>query len=45
MSPTSTDGPIEADEIAGPFVFLYIAGVLAWIVAVISWAFWYRGYA
>jgi hypothetical protein len=35
----------EADEAAAPFVFVYIFGVLAWIVAMLYCVFWYRGYA
>lgn len=37
--------PREADQTAAPFVFLYIAGVVAGIVAFLTWVFWYRGYA
>ena len=37
--------PKERDEVAAPFVFLYILGVIAWISAVVAWVFWFRGYA
>jgi hypothetical protein len=37
--------PREADEIAAPFVFVYIYGVLACTAALIAWVFYYRGYA
>ena len=44
--PDATDShPQEADERTAPFVFLYIAVVLAGIAALIAWVFWYRGYA
>ncbi len=35
----------EADEVAAPFVFAYIAGTIVWLGAVIAWIFWFRGYA
>ena len=36
---------LESDETAAPFVFLYTAGAIAWLVAVLAWVFWFRGYA
>lgn len=35
----------EADAAAAPFVFVYIAGVVAYALAVLAWVFWFRGYA
>jgi hypothetical protein len=35
----------EADEIAAPFVFVYILFVIGWLAAVLAWVFWFRGYA
>jgi hypothetical protein len=35
----------EPDEVAAPFVFAYLGGVIFWLFAVIAWAFWFRGYA
>jgi len=35
----------EADDRAAPFVFLYIAGVVAAIAALLAWVYWLRGYA
>jgi hypothetical protein len=37
--------PVEADEVAAPFVFTYIYVVIAAIAAMLAWVFWYRGYA
>lgn len=34
----------ERDEIAAPFVIAYIWLVIAWLVGVLAWIFWYRGY-
>ncbi|HJZ56869.1 MAG TPA: hypothetical protein VKE74_18010 [Gemmataceae bacterium] len=42
---TDTDAPIEADETAAPFVFAYIAAVVASLVLLLAWVFWFRGYA
>jgi hypothetical protein len=35
----------EPDEVLAPLVFVYIAGVLVWLFAVLAWVFWFRGYA
>ncbi len=35
----------EPDETAAPWVFVYIFAVLGWLVAVLVWVFWFRGYA
>ena len=35
----------EADEVAAPFAFAYIAGVVAVLAAVLAWVYWFRGYA
>ena len=35
----------EADERAAPFVFAYIFAVVAGIVAMLAWVYWFRGYA
>ena len=35
----------EPDEIAAPFVFAYIFVMVVWLLAVIAWVFWFRGYA
>ena len=45
MPQTPAYDPKEADETAAPFVFLYTAGVVVWLAAVLAWVFWYRGYA
>ena len=37
--------PREADDVAAPFLFLYIGLVTAFIVAFLAWVFWFRGYA
>jgi hypothetical protein len=43
---TETPRPTrEADDTAAPLLFVYIAGVVAYIVAFLAWVFWYRGYA
>jgi hypothetical protein len=44
MTPTTDPGPTEADDTAAPFAFVYIAGVVAWLAAVLAWVFWFRGY-
>jgi hypothetical protein len=35
----------EPDEIVAPLVFVYLFGVIGVLAAVLSWAFWFRGYA
>ena len=35
----------EPDEAVAPLVFVYIAGVITWLAAVIAWVFYFRGYA
>ncbi|AMV24802.1 hypothetical protein VT84_10425 [Gemmata sp. SH-PL17] len=35
----------EADEVTAPIVFLYLGGVLTWLAAVLSWVYFFRGYA
>ena len=35
----------EPDERAAPLVLLYLCGVVAWLAAVVAWAYWFRGYA
>ena len=35
----------EPDEQAAPFVFAYIFGVIAALMAALAWVFWFRGYA
>ena len=42
MTPTA---PKEADERAAPLVFAYIVAVLGWLIGIIAWVFWFRGYA
>ena len=37
--------PVESDQIVAPLVFVYIFAVVAAIVAMLAWVFWYRGYA
>lgn len=44
MTPAAFN-PKEADERAAPWVFVYTAGVIVWLFAVIAWVFWFRGYA
>lgn len=34
----------EPDEAAAPLVFVYLAGVITWLFAVLAWVFWFRGY-
>jgi hypothetical protein len=36
---------MESDESIAPAVILYTFGVIAWLGAVISWVFYFRGYA
>ena len=45
MSPTPEPDVVEADETAAPVVMLYTAAVVAWLVALLAWVFWFRGYA
>jgi hypothetical protein len=45
MGPLHESVVVEADERAAPFVFAYIFGVIGWLVAVLAWVFWFRGYA
>lgn len=45
MTEPPTAGVREADDTVAPFVFAYIFGIVAVIVAVLAWVFWYRGYA
>lgn len=35
----------EPDERLAPLVFVYLAGVVTTFFAVLSWVFWFRGYA
>ena len=43
---TPTEPPVlESDEIAAPFAFAWIALMSIWIIAIIAWIFWFRGYA
>jgi hypothetical protein len=35
----------EPDEIAAPWVFAYIFGIIAALAAMLAWVFWFRGYA
>jgi hypothetical protein len=35
----------EPDEVVAPYVIAYIGLVLLWLVAVLWWVFWQRGYA
>jgi hypothetical protein len=35
----------EPDETLAPLAFVYIAGAIAWLGAVLAWVFWFRGYA
>jgi hypothetical protein len=37
--------PREPDEVAAPFVNVYILAVVAAIGWLIAWVFWFRGYA
>ena len=45
MNQSSSVEPVEADETAAPFVILYTFLVIAKLMAIILWVFWYRGYA
>jgi hypothetical protein len=48
MSETSDHKGIslrEADERAAPWVIGYIGLVIVWLVAVLAWVYWWRGYA
>jgi hypothetical protein len=36
--------PREGDDVAAPFVFLYIFAMVGVIAAIIAWVFWFRGY-
>lgn len=35
----------EADDAVAPLLFVYIVGVVGWLLAVLAWVFWFRGYA
>ena len=35
----------EPDEAVAPLVFIYIAGVVACLFAILAWVYWFRGYA
>ncbi len=35
----------EPDEIAAPFVFAYLFATIGLLTSVLTWVFWYRGYA
>jgi hypothetical protein len=35
----------EPDETCAPFAFAYIFATIAWLIAVLAWVFWFRGYA
>ncbi len=35
----------EPDERLAPLVFLYLAGVIFTLAALLMWFFWFRGYA
>jgi hypothetical protein len=35
----------EADERLAPLAFLYVAGVVAALGAILAWVYWFRGYA
>jgi hypothetical protein len=35
----------EPDEITAPLVFAYLGSVIVWLIAIIAWVFWFRGYA
>jgi hypothetical protein len=35
----------EPDELLAPLVWVYLFAVVGWLVAVLLWVFWYRGYA
>jgi hypothetical protein len=35
----------EPDELAAPFVFAYLGGVIVWLFAVLAWVYYFRGYA
>ena len=37
--------PVESDQTAAPFVFVYIYAVVVAIVVMLAWVFWFRGYA
>ena len=45
MPEPTTFNPKEPDEHAAPVVFLYIGGVVTWLLAVVAWVFYFRGYA
>jgi hypothetical protein len=40
-----TSAPREPDQVVAPLAFLYLAGVVAALAALLSWVFWFRGYA
>ena len=35
----------EPDEIVAPLVIAYIFLTVGWLIAVLAWVFWFRGYA
>ena len=35
----------ESDEAAAPLAFVYLAGVVVWLFAVLAWVYYFRGYA
>lgn len=35
----------EPDERSAPFVIAYIGLVISWLVGVLVWVYWWRGYA
>ena len=40
-----TDFVREADDRVAPLVFVYMAGAVAWLFAVLAWVYYFRGYA
>lgn len=40
-----TPAPREADDRLAPLAFVYTAGVVAALAAILAWVFWFRGYA
>lgn len=43
--PETTRETKEGDQIAAPFLFVYIVLVIGWIAAMLAWVYWFRGYA
>ncbi len=35
----------EPDEWLAPLVFAYLVGVVCTLAAILTWVFWFRGYA